>query len=305
MNKQIIDNLIQLGDSSLSSRNYSTAFGYYEQSLLTLSNEALKDKKSKNISTIAGWTAAFLTGGIGFEDLIVIPGVSKGVSKLLGADENYAKIALQAICLREIDCLLSSEQLRNSVSKQTVLQRFAMLFRSMKQSTTMEKLFSLYIPDLAQSTPFEEFETEQPPDIILLQEMQHIDESKIDTAYLLYSYLQKISDSSELFQILQRKFENNSRENRFRTQRESEEYENKTNINYKDSSYYYKILGLSESATIEEIKNSYRELMKKYHPDRFSTLSSEFQELANQKAQEINEAYEFLIRKMQNQNFKH
>ncbi len=31
---------------------------------------------------------------------------------------------------------------------------------------------------------------------------------------------------------------------------------------------YYKILGISETASQDEIKRAYRELAKKYHPDR-------------------------------------
>ena len=30
---------------------------------------------------------------------------------------------------------------------------------------------------------------------------------------------------------------------------------------------YYQILGLAKNATIEEVKNTYKSLAKKYHPD--------------------------------------
>jgi hypothetical protein len=295
MNKQRIDHLIQLGDSSMSSKNYATVFDYYEQSLLSLSSEALKDKRSKNISSFAGWTLAFLTSGIGIEDLIVIPSVTQGVSKALGVDDDYKRIVLQAVCMREIDCILSSAQLRLSVPKQTVLHRFVMIFRSMKDSTSIEKLFSLYLHDLVQSTPFDDPETMQPSDLILLEEILSLDESKSNTAYLLYSYLGKVSDSSELFKILDRTFGSNSQRSRSRKENSSNRSAN--NSTAEDPSSYYQTLGLSTSATLDEIKNAYRDLMKKYHPDRFSTLSSEFQELANRRAQAINEAYEYLLKK--------
>lgn len=52
---------------------------------------------------------------------------------------------------------------------------------------------------------------------------------------------------------------------------------------------YYKILGVSKTATEEEIKNAYRKLARKYHPD----LNPDDKE-ANRKFQEINEANEVL-----------
>lgn len=53
----------------------------------------------------------------------------------------------------------------------------------------------------------------------------------------------------------------------------------------------YKTLGLSEGASVESIKSSYKNLIKKYHPDRVSSLSKSEQEAAYKKSQEINMAY--------------
>lgn len=52
----------------------------------------------------------------------------------------------------------------------------------------------------------------------------------------------------------------------------------------------YKILGVGENATDEEIKNAYRELAKKYHPDNYS--DSPLKDVANQKMQELNDAFD-------------
>ncbi len=51
---------------------------------------------------------------------------------------------------------------------------------------------------------------------------------------------------------------------------------------------YYKILGVDDNATDEDIKKAYRALAKKYHPD----VSTE--ENATEKFKEINEAYQIL-----------
>jgi curved DNA-binding protein CbpA len=52
---------------------------------------------------------------------------------------------------------------------------------------------------------------------------------------------------------------------------------------------FYKILGVSSSASADEIKSAYRELVKKYHPDLFSTSADKIH--ANDKLRQINEAY--------------
>ena len=52
----------------------------------------------------------------------------------------------------------------------------------------------------------------------------------------------------------------------------------------------YKVLGVSPNATDDEIKEAYRALVKKYHPDKFA--DSDLAELANEKMKEINSAYD-------------
>ena len=55
----------------------------------------------------------------------------------------------------------------------------------------------------------------------------------------------------------------------------------------------YEILGVSKNATDEEIKNAYRELARKYHPDNYA--DNPLSDLASEKMKEINDAYDSIM----------
>ena len=57
----------------------------------------------------------------------------------------------------------------------------------------------------------------------------------------------------------------------------------------------YEVLGVKPGASEEEIKAAYKELVKKYHPDKY--VDNPLADLAEQKLQEVNEAYNMLMKK--------
>ena len=60
-----------------------------------------------------------------------------------------------------------------------------------------------------------------------------------------------------------------------------------------DLTHFYQVLGLKPGATFEEVKTVYRDLVKVWHPDRFSH-DERLQLIAQEKLKEINGAYKML-----------
>ena len=61
---------------------------------------------------------------------------------------------------------------------------------------------------------------------------------------------------------------------------------------YKDSESAYSVLGVSPSATDEEVKAAYRRMAMKNHPDKVATLGPEVQKAAEEKFKQVQQAYE-------------
>ena len=56
----------------------------------------------------------------------------------------------------------------------------------------------------------------------------------------------------------------------------------------------YEILGVSRNATDDQVRAAYRELVKKYHPDKYQ--GNPLADLAEEKLREVNEAYDQVMK---------
>lgn len=79
---------------------------------------------------------------------------------------------------------------------------------------------------------------------------------------------------------------------------EDEETEIKEDFNDQDD-HFFQVLKIPEDSPrdFNSIKSSYRKKIAQYHPDKVSAMGPEIQEVAEEKAKEINEAYEHFRKK--------
>ena len=70
------------------------------------------------------------------------------------------------------------------------------------------------------------------------------------------------------------------------------EFESVKNMFYRNTNSDYIVLGITTTATDEEVKKAYRQMAVKFHPDKVAQMGEEFQKGAKEKFQSIQDAYE-------------
>ncbi len=77
-----------------------------------------------------------------------------------------------------------------------------------------------------------------------------------------------------------------------------QQYNNIKAVYFDDTDKYYKSLNCTPQSTVDEIKNSYKKLVKDFHPDTIVSkgLPEEFTQFATTRFREIQEAYEKIRR---------
>jgi DnaJ like chaperone protein len=70
------------------------------------------------------------------------------------------------------------------------------------------------------------------------------------------------------------------------------EFESLRNMFYRNVDSDYKILGIDEKATDEEVKKAYRKMAVAHHPDKVAHMGEEYLKGAKEKFQQIQDAYE-------------
>ncbi len=70
------------------------------------------------------------------------------------------------------------------------------------------------------------------------------------------------------------------------------DFESVKNMFHRNVDSDYKVLGIEQDATDEEVKKAYRKMAIKFHPDKVAQMGDEYQKGAKEKFQKIQESYE-------------
>lgn len=72
----------------------------------------------------------------------------------------------------------------------------------------------------------------------------------------------------------------------------SVDFESVKNMFYRNVDSDYKVLGIEQDATDDEVKKAYRKMAIKFHPDKVAQMGEEYQKGAKEKFQKIADSYE-------------
>jgi len=72
----------------------------------------------------------------------------------------------------------------------------------------------------------------------------------------------------------------------------SSDFESIKAMFYRDVDSDYKILGISSTASDDEVKKAYRKMAVKFHPDKVEQMGAEYQKGAKEKFQKIQDSYD-------------
>lgn len=70
------------------------------------------------------------------------------------------------------------------------------------------------------------------------------------------------------------------------------DFESVKNMFYRNVDSDYRILGITENASDDEVKKAYRKMAISFHPDKVAQMGEEYQKGAKEKFQQIQDAYE-------------
>ncbi len=108
-----------------------------------------------------------------------------------------------------------------------------------------------------------------------------------------YSEVEFHNEEDDLKKIIQ-ELNNQKKESEQNSKSQQRENSKEETNSKMDLNKACEILEIPINADLETIQNSYRRLVKEYHPDKVNNMGKEIRLLAQKKTIEINQAYEYI-----------
>jgi len=271
--------------------------GNYEGAFLLLGDcvdlalrEIEADRRARRNGTLFGLGIALLTGGLGLEDLVLGPLAYKATRFFGGSSmkpEEAGVLLLEALKLRLEMIQQLPEIVIPAESSARILRDLLVVYLIERGSFDR---FEELLPSLI--APAEEKNLYR---IVQRLELEVGYEKTIDLDVILFACLflydlrhwklyQKLRAGRE---SLEREFEEILREEDCRATAAGADLENAL------ERHYAAVLELEPPYTPEAVRRNYRRLIKGCHPDRMQQASAAEQKQAEERARELNEAYEY------------
>jgi hypothetical protein len=274
-----------------------------------------------------------MQSAVEFHNLALSPAINNALQKKFSLTPDQTLNEFIFVIYGRLRCICSSEALRNRVSRDLVLKDFLILYGLILHTADeqwINYIFAISTP-LIEEGKLKRIKikySQQKLNDMLLQAAKKLKQSDWNVlAPMLISYSEQTGDFTSQFYYAmrsvidsggsgQRRTSNNNnygnkerqqyyeKYERYERYERYESYEKKARrekdfdptsaTEFEKARYYGKLLGLEGRVTKAQIRRKYLELIAKYHPDRVQDLGDELIQLAEVKAKQINEAYEWL-----------
>jgi len=272
--------------------------GQYEEAFLLLGecvDRALReldaDRRARRNGTILALGVAFLTGGLGLEDLIWGPLAYKAARTFGGGTMKPEEALLLLVDALDLRILMLEKLPEYMVRVETpvrVLRDILLVYLMLKQK---EELFRELLPKLADASMMQRH-----PYWLVRYLIDEIGDKRfydVDTLLFICLFLYDLRHW-ELYQKLrigrewlERELESIGQEASHKSQRLGAE------LDAALEQHYAALLELEAPYTPEKVRRNYRRLIKACHPDHFQQASATERRAAEERARELNEAYEY------------
>jgi len=245
------------------------------------------DRRARRNGFVLGLGVSLLTGGLGLEDLIWGPLAYKVARTFSGGTmkpEEAGQLLIEALNLR-IFLLENMPEFMTDVEESSrVLRDILLLYLMLKQK---DELFDQLLPQLIGHPD---------PWLVVRHLSGEIGDKNfydLDTLLFICLFLYDLR-RGELYGKLYRKL----RRGRESLEQELERIRRKKSGDFEGldaalEQHYAAVLELKAPYPAEKVRRNYRRLIKACHPDRMQQASAEERRRAEERARELNEAYEY------------